>query len=159
MFMTRLVRNPMITRRCRKRYKICVGNRIGEFPPNDEAFCRIIKSENIQYSLELSYDAEATTWLLLSRAITVKPVEEDSKNHIGEYLWAGLAGGEGANDPRGHFMWDSPKAVFHPAYRGLDEPLRSLCEQLYGYHELGVWPPREQDLSKMKDEPPPGLST
>lgn len=162
--MARLVRDPKLYERCYghrampqlegfalERYNACVGNRIGEFPENDNVVYWIEKTETIRESHRLSYEAESILWLLLWWAIQANPLKGADENRIYEYLWLSLTGGEGTRDPRHGFV-SCFRHICHPVYRGLDELLRSLFEQLSGYQEQVAQPLKERDSSRMKDE-------
>ena len=171
MFMARLVRHPWVgkgqyvqeevpqfqTEFALERYKACAGGRIEEFPKGDRpeedwSWYRIKERKEIQYSHRLSYEAESILWLLLSWSIQVQPLAEGPKELVPEYLWWGLVGEGKSRDPRERFVTSFPSEVCHPVYRGLDELLVSLFEQLKGYQEEIVRPLDEQDPIRMKDE-------
>jgi hypothetical protein len=64
----------------------------------------------------------------------------------------GSNGRGGTDDPRHFFLLPYLQNICHPGYRGLDELLKSLFQQLSGYQEQVVLPPEQQDTGRMKDE-------
>ena len=166
MFMARLARSPVVQQKkyvltampqlqtefALKRYKICVGDRLKEFPENDDSLYKIKLDKDIPYAHRLSYDTESILWLLFSWAAQIQPLKKGPENPIPATLWMDLTGGQGADDPRVGLVNNFRKNTCHPVYQDIETLLRSLLEQLDGYQEQIAQSSNEQDPSRRKDD-------
>jgi hypothetical protein len=173
LFVARLIRNPTIPGRCApchspmpqlegdalKLYEECVRKRLDKFSPNKLLIYHIKEDKDIrkEYSHRLSYDAESILWLLLWWAIQIQPKDGDHRDRIPGGLWVALTAD--GDDHRDFFLSGKMKDVCHPDYRGLDQLLISLFEQLKGYQEYVTLPPKEyrvlspeHDVTRMEEE-------
>jgi hypothetical protein len=154
---------PQLSQHALDRYNDCVGTRIKEFPANAKHYYSIAKDVPMEtYSHRLSYDAESILWLLLYWAIQIQPEGGGGQNRMLADLWSSLTTDSAVqpnHDPRMSLVPLLTHKHCHPDYQPLDDLLRSLFEQLFGYQEytelgpkgaITLTPPEEQSTTRMK---------
>ncbi|PVF98014.1 hypothetical protein CPB86DRAFT_873654 [Serendipita vermifera] len=151
-FMARAVRSPEIRNGVHAffpmpqlsagaaRYEQCVGQRLQKFQPNKHKFEVINHPISLKpFQHRLHYDAESVFWLLLWWAMQAKPLRDKLKNDvIRETDWDDFTAGVDADDRRGIFIDGKGISLgtCHPKYAPLETLLRSMSDQLKGYHEI-----------------------